>query len=289
MNHMHFWLSKISKSWRTATCHQTSCQNKSLLLKVICLLKVCYRPGLDYHCFIPYSSLKNCDVNKYRKARKKSMCVIHRTKQNGSWQHKQCSFSHPAYWMHYCWSSVDVGKFTESMEHQRNGWLEAWGFIPVGFKHRATRERETEGRNRKRNLLTQLPLQKHEEGGQDHEGWKGTERPRVSLCVAVWNGLWKTGMLCPSCAPCHGTVVRLRGTLPPGPLGYTNLQPDRVFREFCIYLMMMTQNSPLTSKYYWINWVGMASLVFHKQEHVTSVLLVWHHIAVTAPCKTPAE
>lgn len=92
----------------------------------------------------------------------------------------------------------------------------------------ACSEREAEGRNIQRNPLTQLPLQKHGEGRQDHEGLKGTERPRVSLCVAVWNGAWKTGMLTPSCALRPGTPVRLRGTLAKGPPGNaSNSQPER--------------------------------------------------------------
>lgn len=50
----------------------------------------------------------------------------------------------------------------------------------------------------------------------------------LSLCVAVWSGAWKAGMLSPSCALCPGTAVRLRGTLPPGPSGNTrDSQPER--------------------------------------------------------------
>lgn len=60
------------------------------------------------------------------------------------------------------------------------GFLFLWDM--TGERGRQKREID------KRNPLVRLPLQKHREGRKDHESLKGTERPCVSLCVAVWNG-----------------------------------------------------------------------------------------------------
>lgn len=62
------------------------------------------------------------------------------------------------------------------------------GFCPLGISTKCW-EREAEKKNRQRNPLTQLPLQKHRVGRQEHKGRMGTERPCVSLCVAVWSGV----------------------------------------------------------------------------------------------------
>lgn len=144
------------------------------------------------------------------------------------------------------------------MELQRKGWPECV-FYSSGIW--AARERQ-KGETDKKNPLTQLPLQKHVEGRQDHEGLKGTERPSMSLCVAMLNRAWKTAMLRPSCALCPGTAVRLRGTLPPGPPGppgnTSNSQPSDTASSD----RRKTPLWPINN--YWCNWLDTGSLAFSQ-------------------------
>lgn len=48
-------------------------------------------------------------------------------------------------------------------------------------------EREAEGKNRQEESPDTAASAEHVEGRQDHEGLEGTERPSMSLCVAMLN------------------------------------------------------------------------------------------------------